>query len=79
MTINQGPPEPLGLRISGTFFDPRPAANIVRVTDDKKTLGEERAERRRDRLNNGTDNRVFRFYRDNEAYDERFPSVVYLK
>ena len=79
VVVNDGLRAPLGLQITGTFVLPRPPAKIISVTDDLKALGNERAERRRDRLNNGTDNRVFRFYRDNEAYDERFPSVVYLK
>jgi hypothetical protein len=78
VVINEGPREPLGLQITGTFFEKRPGAKVIHVSDELKDLGEERAERRRERLNSGHDNRVFRFYRSNEAYDVRFPSVVYL-
>ena len=79
IVVNEGPAAPLGLQITGTRVQQRPPAKVIQVSHDLKTLGEERAERQADRLNSHGDERVFRFYRENEAYDVRFPSVVYLK
>ncbi len=79
VSINEAPRAPLGLQLTRTFMEQRAPAKVLTVNNDLKSLGEERAERRRDRYDVDGDKRVFRFYRDNEAYDERFPSVVYLK
>lgn len=56
----------------------RPSAGIIRVTQREKIIGEERAAARSRRFNRENSSRYIRFYRDNEAYDVRFPSVVYL-
>ena len=79
VTVNEGPRAPLGLQLTGTFMKQRSPAKVLKVSNDLKSLGEERAERRRDRFDAEGDTRVFNFYRENEAFDVRFPSVVYLK
>jgi len=56
----------------------RPNAGIIRVTESQKIIGERRAAARARRYNREDTARYFRFYRPNEAYDVRFPSVVYL-
>ncbi|MGI9353806.1 MAG: hypothetical protein ACR2PF_01375 [Rhizobiaceae bacterium] len=56
----------------------RPRAKIIQVSDDQKIIGEQRAAGRAGRFNRENGNKYVRFYRDNEAYDVRFPSIVYL-
>ncbi len=56
----------------------RRRAKIIRVSDEMKRLAEERADRRAARRQNRINSSNFRYYRDNEAYDVRFPDFVYL-
>lgn len=56
----------------------RSMSKIIHVSEEMKELGEERAERREARMIEQMDQLDIRFYRDNEAYDARFPSIVYL-
>ncbi len=56
----------------------RPKAGIIRVSEHQKQLGRQRAALRNRQLDPESAARNFRFYRPNEAYDVRFPSVVYL-
>ena len=55
-----------------------PVARVIRVTPEQVDIGEAKAERRRIRRLNERHERVYGFYSDREAYDVRFPSVVYL-
>ena len=57
----------------------RPGAKIIRVTERQKQLGEARAAIREARMIEQIDKLDIRFYRDTEAYDARFPSIVYLE
>ena len=57
----------------------RPGAKIIRVTERQKRLGEARAAIREARMIEQIDKLDIRFYRDTEAYDARFPSIVYLE
>lgn len=79
--INVGPGDETripGLRELAVPGQTRPAARIIRVPNSLKTLGEERADRRAEQFDGDEQLRYFRFYRPTEAYDVRFPSVVYL-
>jgi hypothetical protein len=44
-----------------------------------KRLGEERAANREVKMRQNIDDIEFGFYRESEAYDVRFPSIVYLE
>ena len=57
----------------------RPGAKILRVTERQKQLGEARAAIREARMIEQIDELDIRFYRDTEAYDARYPSIVYLE
>jgi len=57
----------------------RPGSKIIRVSEKMKRLGEERAAIREEKMLKQIDNIDIQFYRDNEAYDVRFPSIVYLE
>lgn len=54
------------------------ASKIIHVSEKMKQLGEARAARREAAMLENLDSIEFRFYRPNEAYDVRFPSIVYL-
>ena len=56
----------------------RPRAEITSVSERQKIDGERKAAARAQRFRRDGGTIRFRFYRENEAYDERFPSVVYL-
>lgn len=57
----------------------RSASKIIRVSDEMKRLGEERAANREVKMRQNIDDIEFGFYRESEAYDVRFPSIVYLE
>ncbi len=57
----------------------RPGSKIIRVSEKMKRLGEARAAIREEKILKEIDNIDIRFYRDNEAYDARYPSIVYLE
>ncbi|MEP1208332.1 MAG: hypothetical protein ABJM29_08840 [Rhizobiaceae bacterium] len=57
----------------------RPGSKIIHVSEKMKQLGEERAAKREERMLEQIDKLDIRFYRDNEAYDARFPSIVFLE
>ncbi len=75
-------PEPLpGTGILREAASPgyfRPKANIIRVPDELRELGEARAAHRDNLFSNYKGEIDVRFYRDREAYDARFPDVVFL-
>jgi len=56
----------------------RPMARILSVSDEQRELGEERAARREALRRSESKDRIYGFYSEREAYDIRFPSVVYL-
>lgn len=66
------------LREKVTYSPTRSRAKIIHVSDRMKRLGEERAARREARMLRNIKNIKFGYYRKNEAYDVRFPSIVYL-
>ncbi|MEP0944285.1 MAG: hypothetical protein ABJH63_12610 [Rhizobiaceae bacterium] len=66
------------LRNKVSVMRSRPGAKIIRVSEKMKRLGEERAAKREARMLEELDNLDIRYYRDSEAYDARFPSIVYL-
>ena len=66
------------LRQKVSYSQTRSLAKIIHVSDEMKDLGEIRAARRESRMLQEIDTIEFGFYRDNEAYDMRFPSIVYL-
>ena len=66
------------LREKATYSPSRSAAKVLRVTPEQLQIGEARAARREARMLEQIDQLDIRFYRPNEAYDARFPSVVYL-
>ncbi len=68
-----------GLREQASIGVIRAPAKILSVSNDLKVLGEKRAARREALFDEATDLPNIRFYRPNEAYDRRFPSVVYLR
>ncbi|NKB52051.1 MAG: hypothetical protein GKR97_07500 [Rhizobiaceae bacterium] len=57
----------------------RSGSKIIRVSEKMKRLGEERAARREAKMLKQIDNVDIRFYRNSEAYDARYPSIVYLE
>lgn len=66
------------LRNKVTYSPQRSIARILHVTDEQLALGEKRAERREAKMLDQIDTIEFGYYRPNEAYDVRFPSIVYL-
>jgi hypothetical protein len=56
----------------------RSASKIIHVSYKMLQLGESRAAKREARMLKEMENLDIRYYRDNEAYDARFPSIVYL-
>ena len=67
------------LRNKVSYSPLRTMSKIIHVSDEMLELGEERAARREERMIDQIDEIDIRFYRDNEAYDVRYPSIVYLK
>lgn len=70
------------IEVSGQLTEYRqrgPEPLVIKVPEHLKQLGDERAERRAMQFDAEGDKREFRFYRDNEAYDPRFPSIVFLR
>ena len=61
-----------------TYSPRKSAAKIIHVSDQMKRLGEARAAVREANLLRNIDNIKFKYYRPNEAFDVRFPDVVYL-
>lgn len=57
----------------------KPEALVIKVPEHLKRLGEKRADQRALAFEEEGEKRQFGYYRDNEAYDLRFPSVVYLR
>lgn len=55
-----------------------PKALVIRVPEELKILADDREIKRYANNVGGIDVSNFRFYRPNEAYDPRFPDVVYL-
>lgn len=66
------------LREKAVYQPSRSAAKIQQVSYEQWELGEARAARREAKMLEELDSIDIRFYRPNEAYDARFPSVVYL-
>ncbi len=64
------------LRIAGTRYPTGPAAKIINIDGDAVTLAEERAEGRFERFQQ--DDVEIRFHTPRQAYDARFPNVIYL-
>ncbi len=73
-------PGPLGqsgaLRVAGTALPTRPSAQIINVDGDLVSVAEERAEGRLQRFEQ--ENVEIRFHTPRQAYDARFPNVIYL-
>ena len=67
------------LRNKVSVMRSRSGAKIIKVSERMKRLGEERAAIREAKMLDEMDNLDIRYYRDNEAYDARFPSIVYLE
>lgn len=67
------------LRNKVSYMRTRAGAKIIKVSEKMKRLGEERAAKREAKMLEQMDNLDIRYYRDNEAYDARFPSIVYLE
>lgn len=66
------------LRNKVSYYPRRTRSKFIRVTAEQLALGEERAARRDERMMAQMDSLDIRYYRDTEAYDARFPSIVYL-
>ena len=66
------------LRNKVSYYPRRTRSKFIRVTAEQLALGEERAARRDERMMAQMDDLDIRYYRDTEAYDARFPSIVYL-
>ena len=66
------------LREKTAIQRPGSEAKILHVTPEQRELGESRAARREARMLERFDETEFGYYRPNEAYNIRFPSVVYL-
>lgn len=66
------------LREKVTIMHSRSGPKILQVTQEQFVMGESRAARREQRMLDNFENIDIRYYRPNEAYDVRFPSVVYL-
>ncbi len=64
------------LRIAGTRYPTGPAAKIITVDGDAVSLAEERAEGRFERFQE--QDVEIRFHTARQAYDARFPNVIYL-
>ncbi|MCJ8310946.1 MAG: hypothetical protein HRU27_18620 [Rhizobiaceae bacterium] len=67
------------LRNKVSVMRTRAGAKIIKVSEKMKRLGEERAAKREAKMMAEFDNLDIRYYRNNEAYDARFPSIVYLE
>ena len=67
------------LRNKVSYMRSRSGAKIIKVSEKMKRLGEERAALREAKMLENWDNLDIRYYRNNEAYDARFPSIVYLE
>lgn len=70
---------PSGLRELVSTSPTRSPSKILHVTREQYEEGESRAARREAKMLANIENIRFRYYRPNEAYDERFPSIVYLE
>lgn len=66
------------LREKVRYSPTRSRAKIIHVSSAMKKLAEKRAAAREALYYKEADKIEFRYYRPNEAYDVRFPSVVYL-
>lgn len=66
------------LRNKVSYYPRRTRSKFLHVTAEQLALGEERAARRDERMMAQMDSLDIRYYRDTEAYDARFPSIVYL-
>lgn len=67
------------LRNKVSYMRRRARSKIIKVSPAMKRLGEERAARREAKMLANIENLDIRYYRDNEAYDARYPSIVYLE
>ncbi len=57
----------------------RSGSKFIRVSEKMKRLGEEIAAKREAKMLKQIENVDIRFYRLSEAYDVRYPSIVYLE
>ena len=64
------------LRIAGTYMPAKPPAQVIRVDGSLQEIADDRALRRLEKFER--EQPEIRFYTPRQAYDARFPSVVYL-